>query len=90
MTNRIGVTMSFKDLFRFGGTNLLRRKTRTVLTALSMAVGVMCIVVLISVEVFAYKVMKLKRQSVPAAPAPSAPPKPQQTQETPSEADEQK
>lgn len=49
MTNRIGVTMSFKDLFRFGGTNLLRRKTRTVLTALSMAVGVMCIVVLISV-----------------------------------------
>ncbi|MBR3000083.1 MAG: ABC transporter permease, partial [Oscillospiraceae bacterium] len=41
--------MSFKDLFRFGGTNLLRRKTRTVLTALSMAVGVMCIVVLISV-----------------------------------------
>ena len=41
--------MRFKDLFRFGGTNLLRRKTRAVLTALSMAVGVMCIVVLISV-----------------------------------------
>lgn len=41
--------MNFKDLFRFGGTNLLRRKTRAVLTALSMAVGVMCIVVLISV-----------------------------------------
>ena len=41
--------MSFLDLLRFGALNLLRRKTRTVLTALSMAVGVMCIVVLISV-----------------------------------------
>jgi ABC-type antimicrobial peptide transport system permease subunit len=32
-----------------GLINLSRRKTRTVLTALSMAIGVMCIVVLISV-----------------------------------------
>lgn len=41
--------MKPKDLFRYGCTNLLRRKTRTILTALSMAVGVMCIVLLISV-----------------------------------------
>lgn len=41
--------MKARDLIRFGCTNLLRRKTRTALTALSMAVGVMCIVVLISV-----------------------------------------
>ena len=41
--------MKPKDLFRYGCTNLFRRKTRTALTALSMAVGVMCIVVLISV-----------------------------------------
>ena len=41
--------MKPKDLFRYGCTNLFRRKTRTILTALSMAVGVMCIVVLISV-----------------------------------------
>ncbi|MCR4722403.1 MAG: ABC transporter permease [Eubacteriales bacterium] len=41
--------MKLKDLFRFGLTNLLRRKTRSLLTGLSMAVGVMCIVVLISV-----------------------------------------
>ena len=41
--------MKLKDLFRFGLTNLLRRKTRSILTGLSMAVGVMCIVVLISV-----------------------------------------
>ena len=41
--------MKLKDLFSFGCTNLLRRKTRSLLTALSMAVGVMCIVVLISV-----------------------------------------
>ena len=41
--------MNPKDLFRYGCTNLFRRKTRTALTALSMAVGVMCIVVLISV-----------------------------------------
>ena len=40
--------MKPKDLFRYGCTNLFRRKTRTALTALSMAVGVMCIVVLIS------------------------------------------
>ena len=41
--------MSITDLFRFGFINLCRRKTRTFLTALSMAIGVMCIVVLISV-----------------------------------------
>lgn len=41
--------MKPRDLFRYGCTNLFRRKTRTILTALSMAVGVMCIVVLISV-----------------------------------------
>jgi len=41
--------MRFADLLRFGFINLWRRKTRTVLTALSMAIGVMCIVVLISV-----------------------------------------
>ena len=41
--------MKPRDLFRYGCTNLCRRKTRTILTALSMAVGVMCIVVLISV-----------------------------------------
>ena len=41
--------MSLRDLLYFGASNLARRKTRTILTALSMAVGVMCIVVLISV-----------------------------------------
>ena len=41
--------MNPRDLFRYGYTNLIRRKTRAALTALSMAVGVMCIVVLISV-----------------------------------------
>ena len=41
--------MKPRDLFHYGFTNLFRRKTRTALTALSMAVGVMCIVVLISV-----------------------------------------
>ena len=41
--------MKPRDLFHYGCTNLFRRKTRTALTALSMAVGVMCIVVLISV-----------------------------------------
>lgn len=41
--------MNLKDLFHYGYTNLIRRKTRAALTALSMAVGVMCIVVLISV-----------------------------------------
>lgn len=41
--------MSALDYFRFGLINLWRRKTRTFLTALSMAIGVMCIVVLISV-----------------------------------------
>ena len=37
--------MKPRDLFRYGCTNLFRRKIRTILTALSMAVGVMCIVV---------------------------------------------
>ena len=41
--------MNLKDLFHYGCTNLIRRKTRAALTALSMAVGVMCIVVLIAV-----------------------------------------
>lgn len=41
--------MSGLDYFRFGIVNLWRRRTRTFLTALSMAIGVMCIVVLISV-----------------------------------------
>ncbi len=41
--------MSLLDDLSLGALNLLRRKTRTALTALSMAVGVMCIVVLISV-----------------------------------------
>ena len=39
------------DLLRTGCVNLWRRKTRTILTALSMTVGVMCIVVLISVGI---------------------------------------
>ena len=41
--------MKLKDLLHLALTNLLRRKTRSILTGLSMAVGVMCIVVLISV-----------------------------------------
>ena len=41
--------MKFLDFFRMGLVNLSRRKARTILTALSMAIGVMCIVVLISV-----------------------------------------
>ena len=41
--------MKPRELFHYGCTNLFRRKTRTALTALSMSVGVMCIVVLISV-----------------------------------------
>lgn len=41
--------MQFLDFFRMGLVNLSRRKARTILTALSMAIGVMCIVVLISV-----------------------------------------
>lgn len=41
--------MRTSDLLRTGCVNLWRRKTRTVLTALSMTIGVMCIVVLISV-----------------------------------------
>lgn len=41
--------MTFFDLFRYGCINLWRRKSRTVLTALSMTIGVMCIIVLISV-----------------------------------------
>ena len=43
--------MRFQDFFRFGVINLARRKARTVLTALSMAIGVMCIIVLISVGI---------------------------------------
>ena len=43
--------MRFQDFFRFGIINLSRRKARTVLTALSMAIGVMCIIVLISVGI---------------------------------------
>ena len=43
--------MRFQDFFRFGVINLSRRKARTVLTALSMAIGVMCIIVLISVGI---------------------------------------
>ncbi|MDI9460940.1 MAG: ABC transporter permease [Saccharofermentanales bacterium] len=41
--------MTFFDLFRYGCINLWRRKSRTVLTALSMTIGVMCVIVLISV-----------------------------------------
>lgn len=43
--------MRFQDFFRSGVINLSRRKARTVLTALSMAIGVMCIIVLISVGI---------------------------------------
>lgn len=39
------------DFFRFGLINLSRRKARTILTALSMMIGVMCIIVLISVGI---------------------------------------
>ena len=45
------MTIRFQDFFRFGIINLSRRKARTVLTALSMAIGVMCIIVLISVGI---------------------------------------
>ena len=41
--------MRTSDLLRTGCVNLWRRKTRTILTAVSMTIGVMCIVVLISV-----------------------------------------
>ncbi len=41
--------MTFLDLFRYGVINLWRRKSRTALTALSMTIGVMCVIVLISV-----------------------------------------
>lgn len=41
--------MRLGDLFRFGVINLWRRKARTLLTALSMTIGVMCIVVLVSI-----------------------------------------
>ena len=41
--------MTLIDLLRFGFINLWRRKSRTFLTALSMTIGVICIVVLISV-----------------------------------------
>ena len=43
--------MRFQDFFRFGVINLSRRKAMTMLTALSMAIGVMCIIVLISVGI---------------------------------------
>ena len=43
--------MRFSDFFRMGVTNLWRRKIRTILTALSMTVGVACIVVLISIGI---------------------------------------
>lgn len=41
--------MSLSDLLKMGAVNLWRRKSRTLLTALSMTIGVMCIIVLISV-----------------------------------------
>jgi len=41
--------MNLTDLFKMGAVNLWRRKSRTILTALSMTIGVMCIIVLISV-----------------------------------------
>lgn len=43
--------MRVGDFFRFGLINLSRRKARTILTALSMMIGVMCIIVLISVGI---------------------------------------
>jgi len=43
--------MRLSDLLRMGCVNLWRRKTRTLLTALSMTIGVMCIVVLISIGI---------------------------------------
>ena len=44
-----GIRLS--DFLRTGCVNLWRRKTRTILTALSMTIGVMCIVVLISIGI---------------------------------------
>ena len=41
--------MTLRDLCRYGCINLWRKKSRTVLTMLSMAIGVMCVIVLISV-----------------------------------------
>lgn len=43
--------MRFSDFFRMGFINLRRRKVRTILTAAAMAVGVACIVVLISIGI---------------------------------------
>lgn len=43
--------MRTEDLLRTGCVNLWRRKTRSLLTALSMTIGVMCIVVLISIGI---------------------------------------
>lgn len=43
--------MRILDFFRMGFINLWRRKTRTILTALAMTVGVACIVVLISIGI---------------------------------------
>ncbi len=41
--------MTVFDLLRYGCINLWRRKSRTMLTALSMTIGVMCIIVLVSI-----------------------------------------
>ena len=43
--------MRFSALLQMGCINLWRRKTRTLLTSLSMTVGVMCIIVLISIGI---------------------------------------
>ena len=43
--------MKLSSLLRMGCINLWRRKTRTLLTSLSMTVGVMCIIVLISIGI---------------------------------------
>lgn len=48
-TVKTAMSMRISDLLRTGCVNLWRRKTRTILTALSMTIGVMCIVVLISI-----------------------------------------
>lgn len=41
--------MMFRDLLRLGSINLWRRRTRSLLTALSLTIGVVCVVVLFSV-----------------------------------------
>lgn len=50
-TVKTAMSMRISDLLRTGCVNLWRRKTRTILTALSMTIGVMCIVVLISIGI---------------------------------------